>query len=441
MTPSSRDSWIEQLPEGVARDRIDARGGLVEDQHVRSVDHRDRERQALADAEREPLGERVGDLAESEARDHLVDARRDAIGGQVEDVRVQLEVLAHRQLAVEREALRHEADPLAGLDVARVDRTAEEQRLAVAARQQAGQHLHRGGLAAAVRAQEAEDLAALDAEADVVDGGEVAEAAREPARLDGRRAVVVDARRDAPASGGRGASPPAAARRTRARGSSRPPSRIELRGRAGREHAPGIHRDEPVEALGLLHVRRGDQHAHAGAARADAVDELPELAPRRAGPRRWWARRGSADRGRGSARSRVRASASCRPRACPRGRSANGASPVLVEQLRDAPRALRAALPEQAPEEVDVVAHRQRRGRDSVRAPAACRRPAGAGCGGDAPSRMSPPSTSTVPSWILRTPATRPSSVDLPTPSGPMKPTIEPPGTSRSTRSSATVAP
>ena len=75
----------------------------------------------------------------------------------------------------------------------RVDRLAEQQRLALGRRQQAGQHLHRRGLAAAVRAEEAEDLAALDREADVVDGGEVAEAAGEVVRLD-RRLAVDDAR-------------------------------------------------------------------------------------------------------------------------------------------------------------------------------------------------------------------------------------------------------
>ena len=56
-------------------------------------------------------------------------------------------------------------------------------------------------------------------------------------------------------------------------------------------------------------------------------------------------------------------------------------------------------------------------------------------------SAMSPPSTSTWPAWILRTPASMLSNVDLPTPSGPINPIILPPGMSRLTSSSATAFP
>ena len=103
---------------------------------------------------------------------------------QMEQARVQVEVLANRQLGIERERLRHVADAHARAHVAGVDRTAEQRRLARGRRQQPGQHLHGRGLAATVRADEAEDLAALDGEAHVVDGGEVAEAAGQVARDD-----------------------------------------------------------------------------------------------------------------------------------------------------------------------------------------------------------------------------------------------------------------
>ena len=75
-------------------------------------------------------------------------------------------------------------------------RLAEQQRLAFARRQQAGQHLHGRGLAAAVRADEAEDLAAFDGEAHPIDGGEIAEAAGEVARDDDRLGTDDAARRD-----------------------------------------------------------------------------------------------------------------------------------------------------------------------------------------------------------------------------------------------------
>ena len=49
---------------------------------------------------------------------------------------------------------------------------------------------HGGGLAGAVRAEEAVDLARLDVEVDAVDGGEVAEAALEALHRDGGRGRV-----------------------------------------------------------------------------------------------------------------------------------------------------------------------------------------------------------------------------------------------------------
>ena len=75
-------------------------------------------------------------------------------------------------------------------------RLAEQSRLAFAGRQQAGQHFHRRGLAAAVGADKAEDLAAPDVEIDMIDGGEIAEAAGQPSRGNDRRAAVVPARRN-----------------------------------------------------------------------------------------------------------------------------------------------------------------------------------------------------------------------------------------------------
>ena len=54
----------------------------------------------------------------------------------------------------------------------------------VGGRQQAAQHLHRRRLAAAVGAEEAEDLTALDPEADMIDRNEIAESLRQAVRLD-----------------------------------------------------------------------------------------------------------------------------------------------------------------------------------------------------------------------------------------------------------------
>ena len=59
----------------------------------------------------------------------------------------------------------------------------------------------------------------------------------------------------------------------------RPGLGLEFGGAAHRQHLAGIHRHQPAEAFGFFHVGGGDQHAHAGPALADRVDEFPELAP------------------------------------------------------------------------------------------------------------------------------------------------------------------
>jgi hypothetical protein len=54
---------------------------------------------------------------------------------------------------------------------------------------------------------------------------------------------------------------------------------LQRRGRSAGEDASVVHRNQPVEALGLLHVGRRDDHAHARpAAGAQPVDQIPELA-------------------------------------------------------------------------------------------------------------------------------------------------------------------
>ena len=121
-------------PEGVARDRIDAGGGLIEDQQGRFVDHRHRERQALPLAERQGRRQRVQHVEQLETASDLLDASRDRLLRQAEQAGVEVEVLPHGQLAVEREGLRHVADAAAGLEVLGVDRLTEQPGLAFARR-------------------------------------------------------------------------------------------------------------------------------------------------------------------------------------------------------------------------------------------------------------------------------------------------------------------
>ena len=82
VTPSSRDRADQVAPESVAGDRIDARGGLVEDQHLRLVQDRDGKLQALLLPERQTFGPAVSDVEQIEPLEHFANARLSAILGQ-----------------------------------------------------------------------------------------------------------------------------------------------------------------------------------------------------------------------------------------------------------------------------------------------------------------------------------------------------------------------
>ena len=61
----------QRSPEGVAGDRIDARRGLVENQHVRPVETADRQLKPLADAERQLSGRLIRHRDQVEAVEQL----------------------------------------------------------------------------------------------------------------------------------------------------------------------------------------------------------------------------------------------------------------------------------------------------------------------------------------------------------------------------------
>ena len=192
---------------------------------------------------------------------------------------MQLEVLADGQLGIERERLRHVADAPARIDVAGVERLAEQQGLAFARRQQSGEHLHRRGLAAAVGADKAEDLAAFDGEAHPIDGDKVAEAACQVARRDHRLGIDNPVRRDFQL----GVPGPDVFRQQGDEGlfdGRGVRLRLQIGRRAGGQDLAVVHGDERIEPLGLFHIGGGDHDAHAGATRPHAVDQLPELPPR-----------------------------------------------------------------------------------------------------------------------------------------------------------------
>ena len=260
-----------------------------------------------------------------------------------------------------------------------IDRRPNSARRALGRRQQAGQHLHRRRLAAAVRAEEAEDLAALDAKADVVDGGEVAEAAGQVLRLDGRRAVVTAA-----AGGIDAASRCLRAlvlRQQRDEGLfERAPAGLRLQfGRRARGQDRGRRPSRPASRSAPPPPCRRWRRARscpAGGARMPSISSqnwrrdsgsTPVVGSSR------MSRSGSWISAQHSAELLLHAAGELAGRPVGEGREAGAA-----QQFVDAPRALVGALAEQAAEEVDVLDAPTASDRGSCPSPAACRRCAAA---------------------------------------------------------------
>ncbi len=346
----------QQFPETVPSNRIDARGGLVEDQDLRLVQHRHRQRQPLPQAHGQRLGQGVEVRFQAEAGHQVLDALPRLLGRQVVQARMQHQVLADGHLAVQRESLRHVAELAPHLHAAGLDRAAEQRRRALRRRQQAGEHLHGGRLAAAVGAEEAEDLAALDRQGDVVDRHEVPEAAGQALGVDGDFGAGL-ARRD----GELGVAAALFLRQQRDEALLqvvRAGALHQFGRRAGGQHLAVVLGNDPVPLLRLVHVGRGDHHAHAGPVLADVVDQRPELAARQ-----------RVDAGGGliedqqvrvvhqraaQAHLLLHAAGQLARRPVREGPEAGG-----VEQLLHAHRTLGARQPEQLRHEVDVVGHAQ----------------------------------------------------------------------------------
>src|SRR5215471_20450622 len=149
---------MDLVPELAARLRIDPGGRLVQQQQLRIRQRAGAERQALLPAPRQLARDLVFATRKTEPFDH--GARRLRGLAHAVEPRDEIEVLAHREVLVEAEALGHVAD--AALDLIGLLDDVEPEAGAVPGirGEQAAQHTDRCGLAAAVGAQEAVDRSA-----------------------------------------------------------------------------------------------------------------------------------------------------------------------------------------------------------------------------------------------------------------------------------------
>ncbi len=191
---------------------------------------------------------------------------------------MQHQVLAHAEFAVQRETLRHETHALTGREVLGIHRVAEQRGAALGGRHQPGEDFHGGGFAAAVRAEEAENLAPADGKADFIHRREITKAQRQVVGFDSdisvaaftrwnhQRLIVVGA---VALEVGEGLVQFAAGCGGR-----------QLVAQAVGDQFAAIQHQAMFELFGLFHVGRGHQQRELRAFVAYGFDQFPEASTR-----------------------------------------------------------------------------------------------------------------------------------------------------------------
>src|SRR5262249_1243209 len=175
---------LDQLPEKRAAADVHPGRGFVEEEETGSMQRAERQASALPDAGREVLRLLLLGIGEREALAERAPAALEVRAGQPVEAGVELGVLADREPLVEAHLLAHVADPVAHatrvvdhVDTVHLDgplRRAEE----------ADQHADARPPARSGGPQEGEHLSPLHLDAAAIDGGEIAEALGQVARLD-----------------------------------------------------------------------------------------------------------------------------------------------------------------------------------------------------------------------------------------------------------------
>ena len=174
----------EPVPHDVTRLRIEPGRGLVEQQHVRVVHERAGDRQPALHAARKRLDFARSALVQLDELEQPVGACSYLAARQSEVAAVDDQVLAHRQLVVERVLLWNDAQAAANLRAVGDGVQVENAERPRGRRRDAADHAHGRALPRSVRAEKAERFAALHVEVDPVDRDEIAELLQEPAGMD-----------------------------------------------------------------------------------------------------------------------------------------------------------------------------------------------------------------------------------------------------------------
>ena len=179
------DQLLDHLPEVVAARRVEAGGGLVEEQHRRPVHERGGQVEPAAHAAGVGPRRAVGGVGEPEPLEQLVGPRPASRSArEVGEAADQPQVLAAGEVLVDGRVLPGQADARAHARSAVAHHVEAQHRgLARVGLEDGREDAHGGGLAGAVGPEQAEHGAGGHREVDAVEGDDVAEALHESARL------------------------------------------------------------------------------------------------------------------------------------------------------------------------------------------------------------------------------------------------------------------
>ena len=138
---------------------IQADGGFVENEYLRLVQQRLRQPDPLAVPLRECADEAVGHLLQAAIPDHGIDTLALTSAVDATDLGAELQEPAHAHVRIKDNALRQVADLLPQRQRLIGDVEPGHPGMAGSGWEEAGQHAHDGGLARAVRPQQADDFA------------------------------------------------------------------------------------------------------------------------------------------------------------------------------------------------------------------------------------------------------------------------------------------
>jgi hypothetical protein len=175
LVPQSAD----EVPELAAHLRVEAGGGLVQEQQLGAADDAEGDVEAAALASGEQAGAAAALVGQADGLDDLVDVP----GVPVVAGEVAQHLLDGDQVEVAA-LLQHHADPLAPVGAGPAGVRAEDGELTAVPVAEAFEDLGDGGLPGPVRAEQGEDLAGVHVEVDAVDGDDVLVALPEPAGPD-----------------------------------------------------------------------------------------------------------------------------------------------------------------------------------------------------------------------------------------------------------------